>query len=140
MGAVTSSRFFTPDRQLPHFVFLYLHAQGEFDAMAVYQATGMPAISLPNGASSLPLGVLPLLERFDKLYLWMDHDGPGQAGVEKFVQKLVRSISRDLIKGFPTKMAFCLLSALSISLVQPRNSHATFHVNHDINNWNQHGL
>lgn len=58
--------------------------------MAVYQATGVPAVSLPNGASSLPLGVLPLLERFDKIYLWMDHDGPGQAGVEKFVPKLVR--------------------------------------------------
>lgn len=57
--------------------------------MAVYQATGMPAISLPNGASSLPLGVLPLLERFDKLYVWMDHDGPGEASVEKFVHKLV---------------------------------------------------
>ena len=25
--------------------------EGEFDAMAVHQATGMPAISLPNGAS-----------------------------------------------------------------------------------------
>lgn len=57
--------------------------------MAVYQATGIPAVSLPNGASSLPLEVLPLLERFDKVYLWMDHDGPGQAGVDKFVQKLV---------------------------------------------------
>lgn len=58
--------------------------------MAVYQATNIPAVSLPNGASSLPLEVLPLLERFDKIYLWMDHDGPGQAGVDKFVQKLVR--------------------------------------------------
>lgn len=58
--------------------------------MAVFQATGIPAVSLPNGASSLPPEVLPLLERFDKLYLWMDHDGPGQAGVDKFVQKLVR--------------------------------------------------
>lgn len=57
--------------------------------MAVYQATGIPAVSLPNGASSLPLEVLPLLERFEKVYLWMDHDGPGQAGVDKFVQKLV---------------------------------------------------
>lgn len=66
-------------------------AQGEFDAMAVFQATGVPAVSLPNGASSLPLEVLPLLEKFDKLYLWMDHDGPGQAGVDKFVQKLVRN-------------------------------------------------
>lgn len=58
--------------------------------MAVYQATNKPAVSLPNGASSLPLDVLPLLERFDKVYLWMDHDGAGQAGVDKFVQKLVR--------------------------------------------------
>lgn len=58
--------------------------------MAVYQATGVPAVSLPNGASSLPLGVLPLLERFEKIYLWMDDDAPGQAGVEKFVKKLVR--------------------------------------------------
>lgn len=57
--------------------------------MAVYQATGVPAVSLPNGASSLPLGILPLLERFTKIYLWMDNDGPGQAGVEKFVRKLV---------------------------------------------------
>ncbi|CAM9916226.1 unnamed protein product, partial [Hapterophycus canaliculatus] len=62
--------------------------EGEFDAMAVFQATGMPAVSLPNGASSLPPDVLPLLERFDKIYLWMDHDGAGQAGVDKFVQKL----------------------------------------------------
>ena len=65
-------------------------SQGEFDAMSVYQATGVPAVSLPNGASSLPLEVLPLLERFDKLYLWMDHDGPGQTAVDKFVKKLVR--------------------------------------------------
>lgn len=57
--------------------------------MAVYQATGKAAVSLPNGASSLPLEVLPLLERFNKIYLWMDHDGAGQAGVDKFVLKLV---------------------------------------------------
>ncbi|CAM9495213.1 unnamed protein product, partial [Discosporangium mesarthrocarpum] len=62
--------------------------EGEFDAMAVYQATGRPAVSLPNGASSLPLGVLPLLERFERVYLWMDHDGPGQAGLDRFVRKL----------------------------------------------------
>lgn len=68
--------------------------QGEFDAMAVCQATGFPAVSLPNGASSLPLGILPLLERFEKIYLWMDNDEPGQAGVEKFAQKLVRRSRR----------------------------------------------
>ncbi|TMW66541.1 hypothetical protein Poli38472_004306 [Pythium oligandrum] len=62
--------------------------EGEFDAMAVYQATGMPAVSLPNGCQSLPPNVLPLLERFKKIYLWMDNDAPGQASVEKFATKL----------------------------------------------------
>lgn len=62
--------------------------EGEFDAMAVHQATGMPAISLPNGCQSLPPSVLPLLERFKKIYLWMDNDASGQANVEKFASKL----------------------------------------------------
>lgn len=56
--------------------------------MAVYQATGRPAVSLPNGCRSLPLEVLPLLERFETIYLWMDNDGPGREGAEKFANKL----------------------------------------------------
>ena len=31
--------------------------EGEYDAMAVFQATGKPAVSLPNGAGSLPVDV-----------------------------------------------------------------------------------
>ena len=31
------------------------------------QATGLPAVSLPNGARSLPPPLLKLLERFDKV-------------------------------------------------------------------------
>lgn len=62
--------------------------EGEYDAMAVYQATGKPAISLPNGCRSLPVEVLPLLERFEKIYLWMDNDGPGQEGAKLFANKL----------------------------------------------------
>jgi hypothetical protein len=62
--------------------------EGEYDAMAVSQATGKPAVSLPNGCRSLPLQVLPLLERFEKIYLWMDSDAPGQEGAEKFAKKL----------------------------------------------------
>jgi twinkle protein len=62
--------------------------EGEYDAMAVSQATGRPAISLPNGCRSLPVQVLPLLERFEKIYLWMDNDAPGQEGAEKFAKKL----------------------------------------------------
>lgn len=29
--------------------------EGEYDAMAVHQETGLPAISLPNGANHLPV-------------------------------------------------------------------------------------
>jgi twinkle protein len=62
--------------------------EGEYDAMAVYQGTGRPAVSLPNGCRSLPVEVLPLLEQFEKIYLWMDNDGPGQEGAEKFAAKI----------------------------------------------------
>lgn len=69
--------------------------EGEYDAMAVHQATKMPAISLPNGARSLPVTLLPLLERFKRIYLWMDDDVPGQEGARIFAQKL--GIGRCLI-------------------------------------------
>ncbi|KAL7553107.1 hypothetical protein ACHAWF_016365 [Thalassiosira exigua] len=62
--------------------------EGEFDAMAVYQATGRAAVSLPNGCRSLPAEVLALLERIDVVYLWMDDDGPGREGAEMFARKL----------------------------------------------------
>lgn len=62
--------------------------EGEFDAMAAYQATGKPAVSLPNGARSLPVDLLPALERFKKIYLWMDDDVPGQEGADHFSKKL----------------------------------------------------
>lgn len=62
--------------------------EGEFDAMAVHQETGLAAVSLPNGCQSLPPSVLPLLERFERIYLWMDNDTSGQSNVEKFASKL----------------------------------------------------
>jgi twinkle protein len=72
--------------------------EGEFDALAVAQATsrldpahplhGLPAISLPNGCGSLPPALLPQLERFQTIYLWMDNDSPGIVASEKFSRKL----------------------------------------------------
>jgi len=62
--------------------------EGEFDAMACWQATGMPTVSLPNGARSLPVDVLPLLERFERLYLWFDEDTAGAEGMQKIATKL----------------------------------------------------
>jgi twinkle protein len=62
--------------------------EGEFDAMAVYQATGRPAVSLPNGASSLPIEIVEMLEPFRKIIFWMDNDVRGREGAEKFANKL----------------------------------------------------
>ena len=73
---------------IPHDATEIIVTEGEFDAMAVYQATGRPTVSLPNGCRSLPMEVLVLLEKFDTVYLWMDNDGPGREGAEMFARKL----------------------------------------------------
>lgn len=72
--------------------------EGEFDAMAVAQSISnlnkkhplhnLAAISLPNGCGSLPPALLPQLERFKKIYLWLDDDDPGVIASEKFSRKL----------------------------------------------------
>lgn len=38
----------------------------------------LPAISLPNGCNSLPMELIPLLERFTRIYLWLDNDKSGK--------------------------------------------------------------
>ena len=43
----------------------------EFDAMAVHQSTGLPAVALPRGVSMLPPELLPLLEPFEEIVLWL---------------------------------------------------------------------
>lgn len=35
--------------------------EGELDAMSVYQMTGIPSLSLPQGANSLPDAIIPYL-------------------------------------------------------------------------------
>lgn len=62
--------------------------EGEFDALSVRQGTGAHAVSLPNGCRSLPVEVLPMLERFGRLYLWLDDDGPGREGADRMAAKL----------------------------------------------------
>ena len=42
--------------------------------MSVYQVTGLPALSLPQGATNLPDSIIPYLDQFSKIYLWMDND------------------------------------------------------------------
>lgn len=58
--------------------------EGEYDAMAVFQETGLPAVSLPNGANHLPVQFLPFFDKFERIYLWLDSDEVGKASAEKF--------------------------------------------------------
>ncbi len=45
-------------------------------------------MSLPNGATSLPVQLLPYFERFERIYLWMDADQAGKIASENFSKKL----------------------------------------------------
>lgn len=60
----------------------------ELDAMAAYQSTGIPALSLPKGNTQLPIEVLPLLERFEKVYVWLDEYDANHTLSKKFAHKL----------------------------------------------------
>ncbi len=62
--------------------------EGEFDAMAVYQQTGFPSVSLPQGATNLPDTLLPYFDCFDKIILWMDNDEAGILNTSKIAEKL----------------------------------------------------
>ena len=64
--------------------------EGEFDAMSVFQATGVPALSLPNGVNGLKDDLVEVLDRFERIYLWTDNDEPGRVGRQKLVKKLGR--------------------------------------------------
>lgn len=86
-----------------HTVDLNVHTdiiitEGEYDAMAVSEALSMlpldhplrdvPTVSLPNGCNSFPPDLIPLLEQFRRIYLWLDDDKSGREGCEKLATKL----------------------------------------------------
>jgi energy-coupling factor transporter ATP-binding protein EcfA2 len=79
--------------------------EGELDAMSVAQTTGLPVISLPNGANSLPPALLPSLERFEKIVLWLDDDQAGHAAVESMTQKLGVGRTYHIPGGYGAKDA-----------------------------------
>ncbi|SCM05454.1 plastid replication-repair enzyme, putative [Plasmodium chabaudi chabaudi] len=62
--------------------------EGEIDAMTIFQETNYPAISLPNGSKSLPIYLLPHLEKYKKIHLWLDFDKAGKSSVFNFVNKI----------------------------------------------------
>ncbi|XDV44249.1 hypothetical protein PO909_012564 [Leuciscus waleckii] len=60
----------------------------EVDSMAVSQATGLPSLALPRGVSCLPPILLPYLEQFKKVTLWLGGDMRSWEASKIFSRKL----------------------------------------------------
>ncbi|CAM5130199.1 unnamed protein product [Eretmochelys imbricata] len=60
----------------------------ELDTLALYQATGLPSLSLPRGATCLPPALLPYLEQFKRITLWLGEDFRSWEAAKLFARKL----------------------------------------------------
>ncbi|KAJ2348882.1 hypothetical protein GGF43_004492 [Coemansia sp. RSA 2618] len=67
----------------------------ELDAVAAFQETGIPAVSLPRGPYQLPLDAMRALERFERVYVWLDDDHQGDEAAKLISRKL--GVDRCLI-------------------------------------------
>ncbi|KAJ2806033.1 hypothetical protein H4R20_001849 [Coemansia guatemalensis] len=67
----------------------------ELDAVAAFQETGIPAMSLPKGPYQLPLDTMRALERFERVYVWLDDDHQGAEAAKLITRKL--GVDRCLI-------------------------------------------
>lgn len=60
----------------------------ELDTLAVSQATGLPSVALPRGVSCLPPILLPYLEQFKRVTLWLGDDMRSWEASKIFSRKL----------------------------------------------------
>ncbi|KAJ7325138.1 hypothetical protein JRQ81_018158 [Phrynocephalus forsythii] len=60
----------------------------ELDALVLHQATGLPTLALPRGISCLPPALLPYLEQFKKITLWLGEDLRSWEAAKHFARKL----------------------------------------------------
>ncbi|XP_059179993.1 twinkle protein, mitochondrial [Centropristis striata] len=60
----------------------------ELDSLAVSQATGLPSVALPRGVSCLPPILLPYLEQFKRVKLWLGGDMRSWEASKIFSRKL----------------------------------------------------
>ncbi|CAD8153082.1 unnamed protein product [Paramecium octaurelia] len=65
--------------------------EGEFDAMAAYQMTGIPSISLPYGIAHFPNFLLEWINEYKELnniLVWVDDDDFGRVNSHKIATKI----------------------------------------------------
>jgi twinkle protein len=71
--------------------------EGEYDACASYQMTGIPSLSIPNGAQSAKKAVkknLEYLESFKTIYVCFDNDEAGQEAADEVMEVLKAGASK----------------------------------------------
>jgi len=62
--------------------------EGHIDCMTIYQETGFPVVSLPNGARSFPPACVDALKKFKRVILALDTDLPGVEGARQLANKI----------------------------------------------------
>ncbi|KFQ54710.1 hypothetical protein N333_06346, partial [Nestor notabilis] len=60
----------------------------ELDALALHQATGVASLALPRGSTFLPPALLPYLEQFKRITLWLGEDLRSWEAAKLFARKL----------------------------------------------------
>nr|XP_056706269.1 twinkle mtDNA helicase [Euleptes europaea] len=60
----------------------------ELDVLVLHQATGLPTLALPRGFSCLPPALLPYLEQFKRITLWLGEDLRAWEAAKLFARKL----------------------------------------------------
>lgn len=103
----------------------------DFDAMALHQECGMPAISLSNH-SSLPVHLRKKLQKFQTVYLWMKQDSVSQLLASAVIGELGAfrcvNIDKPMIKSKATSMVrvlplfFPSSARLTVSLPPERST------------------
>ena len=78
-------QLFNPTKKLPIVI-----TEGEFDAASVWQATELPAVSLPNGAQDIKslLPYLDWLQEWKFIALCFDNDESGKQALDKAIDIL----------------------------------------------------
>jgi twinkle protein len=86
--------------------------EGEYDAMTVFQETGLPAVSITKGAAGAAKEVslnLDWLQQWKYVILCFDNDEPGQAAVESVLAAF--EVGQVKVAKFPMKDANDMLMA-----------------------------
>ncbi|XP_053245360.1 twinkle mtDNA helicase isoform X1 [Podarcis raffonei] len=60
----------------------------ELDTLVLHQVTGLPTLALPRGISCLPPALLPYLEQFKRITLWLGEDLRSWEAAKLFARKL----------------------------------------------------